>query len=195
MRNSRQSHLEDMNWADYSDASDRESLERVIAADSMQRPRDRKSVPELRREAHPIKVAQARFHNGDRKPQPESPIGSAKPNPPEPGMASALIVGKARIIRRCDTRAHDFLLLFTPAAPNSARRARARRTRYPTSSPWIRRNASSARSPPSWISLRGSRSAPINSFAICEWSIDGRQLAAAQALELAMRLNPDQLRL
>ena len=69
MRNSRQSHLEDMNWADYSDSLDRESLERVIAADSMQRPRDRKSVLELRREAHPDQgAAQGPVYDGDRKP-------------------------------------------------------------------------------------------------------------------------------
>ncbi len=51
METLRQRHLENMSWADYADALDRESLERVIAADSMQRPRDKKAVPELRREA------------------------------------------------------------------------------------------------------------------------------------------------
>ena len=65
MKNSRQRHFENMNWADYSDDLDRESVERVIAADSMQRPRDRKSVPELRREAPDQGAPQARIYNGE----------------------------------------------------------------------------------------------------------------------------------
>ena len=51
MRLSHPRQLEDMNWADYSDALDNDSLERVIAGDSMQRRRDRKSVSDLRRQA------------------------------------------------------------------------------------------------------------------------------------------------